>query len=199
MAVLCAVASLNLEAQDGRELRLRESPSSTGIVFTRDKMPGLIPGQPQFGVLRFPTPFAIQPLLSSFYWTAPIYGPHFYMTSPYVFVQEAPPSYSNRENERSYKVQRLVKDIQRLRNGKQLRTTRQAAPQPPPPEETTFPPTTLIFRDGHQMEIQNYAIVGQTLWVFAEQGSTRISVTDLDLETTQKVNMERGVHFPLPQ
>ena len=162
MAVLCGVASLNLEAQDGRRPR---------IVFTRDRIPGVIAGQPQFGFLRFPTPFEIQPLLSSFYWTPPIYGTYLYLTSPYLFVQETPASYSNPGNELSYQVQRLGKDIQRLRNEKRPRNTRQAAPEPTPPEERTFPPTTLIFRDSHQMEIQNYAIVGQTLWILDEQGS----------------------------
>ena len=121
------------------------------------------------------------------------------MPPSYVFVQIAPPSNSNQVNELSYQVQRLRKKIERLRDQKQLRDTRQAASEPPPSEERTLPPTILIFRDGHQMEIQNYAIVGQTLLVFAEQSSTKISITDLDLETTQKVNKEHGVHFPLPR
>lgn len=202
IAALCVVASLelNLQAQDRHGLRLGEFAPRTGVVITLGRMPTVIVGLPQFSVRRLRSPFAIQPLPSSFYWTAPIDTRPLYMPPPYVFVQDAPPSNSNQVNELSHQVQRLRKKIERLRDQKQLRDTRQAASEPPPSdEERTFPPTILIFRDGHQMEIQNYAIVGQTLSVFAEQSSTKISITDLDLETTQKVNNEHGVHFPLPR
>ena len=44
----------------------------------------------------------------------------------------------------------------------------------PPPESST--PVVIIFLDGHQLEIQNYAIIGQTLWVspFVSAGLTEI-------------------------
>jgi hypothetical protein len=56
----------------------------------------------------------------------------------------------------------------------------------------------LIFRDGRRMSILNYAIVGQTLWVLDEQNSTKIPLSDLNLEATQKENRGQGVRFPLP-
>jgi len=49
------------------------------------------------------------------------------------------------------------------------------------------------------MEIQNYAIVGQILWVLDENAATKISVADLDLDATQRENRQRGLRFPLPQ
>jgi len=49
------------------------------------------------------------------------------------------------------------------------------------------------------MEIQNYAIVGQTLWVFEERVATQISISDLDLDATQQANRSRGLRFPLPE
>ena len=60
-------------------------------------------------------------------------------------------------------------------------------------------PTVLIFRDGHREEIQNYAIIGTTLWVLDERNSTKISVFDLDLDATQKENRSRGLRFPLSE
>jgi len=46
--------------------------------------------------------------------------------------------------------------------------------------------------------VQNYAIVGQTLWTFAPQRTQKIPLSDLDLAATQKANDERGVDFRVP-
>src|SRR5438477_6275262 len=59
-------------------------------------------------------------------------------------------------------------------------------------------PTILVFRDRHQQEIRNYAIVGQTLWNFSSPRTEKISLTDLDLEATIKANEDRGLTFRLP-
>jgi len=61
-----------------------------------------------------------------------------------------------------------------------------------------MPATVLVFRDQHQKEIQNYAIVGQTLWNFAPQHTEKIPLSDLDLAATTKVNDDRGVTFRVP-
>jgi hypothetical protein len=60
------------------------------------------------------------------------------------------------------------------------------------------PPTVLVFRDQHKEEVQNYAIVGPTLWNFAAQRTEKIPLTDLDLTATTKANEDRGVTFRLP-
>jgi len=60
------------------------------------------------------------------------------------------------------------------------------------------PPTTLIFRDQHKQEIQNYAIVGHTLWSFSTQRTEKIPLADLDIPATQKANEDRGVNFRVP-
>jgi hypothetical protein len=49
------------------------------------------------------------------------------------------------------------------------------------------------------MEIQNYAIVGQTLWVLDEKLATKIPVSDLDIEATQQENHSRGMRFLAPE
>ena len=60
------------------------------------------------------------------------------------------------------------------------------------------PATVLVFRDQHQQEVQNYAIVGQTLWNFSAQHTQKIPLSDLDLVATAKANDERGVDFRVP-
>ena len=60
------------------------------------------------------------------------------------------------------------------------------------------PATVLVFRDQHKEEIQNYAIVGQTLWNFAPQRTQKIPLSELDLAATTKANDDRGVDFRVP-
>jgi hypothetical protein len=68
-----------------------------------------------------------------------------------------------------------------------------------PPEPVVAQPTTLlIFRDGHQTELQNYAIVGDTLFDLADNRSHKIQLADLDLPATRKANDARGVDFQVP-
>jgi hypothetical protein len=67
-----------------------------------------------------------------------------------------------------------------------------AAPEAPPP------PTTLVFKDGHRLEVGNYAIVGATMFDLTPGHRRRIALADLDLEATQKENEDHGVSFRLP-
>ena len=58
--------------------------------------------------------------------------------------------------------------------------------------------TVLIYHDGHAEEVENYAIVGKTIWVFNEARARKISLSDLDLPATNKDNEDRGIDFVLP-
>lgn len=66
------------------------------------------------------------------------------------------------------------------------------------PSSQVVPPTVLIFRDKHKEEVQNYAIVGQTLWNFSPQRTEKIPLSSLDVAATTKANEDRGVDFQLP-
>jgi hypothetical protein len=70
-----------------------------------------------------------------------------------------------------------------------------AAPADPEPPQV---PTTLIFKDGHQLEVGNYAIVGATLFDLTPGHTRRIEIADLNLSATQKENDDHGVVFQLP-
>ena len=58
--------------------------------------------------------------------------------------------------------------------------------------------TVLVYRDGHQLEVQNYAVMGDVVWVLGDQTTRKIPVNDLDLDVTQKLNADRGVEFVPP-
>ncbi len=59
--------------------------------------------------------------------------------------------------------------------------------------------TTLVFADGHQMDVHNYAIVGANLFNFDGTGPFKIKLDELNLSATQKVNDDNGVQFKLPR
>jgi hypothetical protein len=77
------------------------------------------------------------------------------------------------------------------------RESEETAPPEPAPEPPQ-PPTTLVFKDGHQLEVNNYAIVSQTLYDLTPGHPRKIALADLDLEATQKQNDDHGVVFQLP-
>lgn len=68
----------------------------------------------------------------------------------------------------------------------------------PPNEVAAQPPTVLVFRDGHRVEVTNYAIQGGTLFNLSDAGPRRVALTDLDVNATVKANDERGIDFAVP-
>ena len=58
-------------------------------------------------------------------------------------------------------------------------------------------PTVLVFRDGHQQEVTNYAIMGQTVYVLDER-TQKIPLANLDVPATVKANDDRGMEFKVP-
>ncbi len=64
--------------------------------------------------------------------------------------------------------------------------------------DESIPITVLVFRDGRKVETRNYAIVGESIWVYNEQESKKYRVADLDVDATRKLNSDNGVLFQLP-
>lgn len=73
-----------------------------------------------------------------------------------------------------------------------------ASAQTPPATVAQQEPTVLVFRDGHRMEVTNYAIVGKELINLSGKGPRRIPLADLDLTATTRENDERGIGFHVP-
>jgi hypothetical protein len=90
-------------------------------------------------------------------------------------------------------LDRLHDEVARLR---ELRRTRGV---PKPATTNLDEPTELVYRDKRTEQIENYAIIGQTLWVFNEQRSRKVALADLDIAATKQANEARGVEFDLPR
>jgi hypothetical protein len=64
--------------------------------------------------------------------------------------------------------------------------------------EPSQAPTILVFKDGHQLEVANYAIVSPTLYDLTPGHPRKIALSDLDLPATEKLNDDHGIVFELP-
>lgn len=76
-----------------------------------------------------------------------------------------------------------------------------AQPADSPAEEepaSDQPQTILVFKDGHQIEVSNYAIVGSTLYDLTPGHSRKVPLADLNLSATAQQNDDQGIDFQLP-
>ncbi|HEY0565846.1 MAG TPA: hypothetical protein VGC88_09690 [Terriglobales bacterium] len=109
--------------------------------------------------------------------------------APQQYVQPQPQY--DRSDELNRRIDRLTDEIASLRQ-------QQAQPAAMANSLQQPPATTLVFKDHHEEPVQNYAIVGQTLWVFSERTSRKIPLSDLDVTATQQANSARGIQFNVP-
>ncbi len=127
----------------------------------------------------------------------PVVAPESYPAGPTIFDRRASEQ-SSLAAEAAY-AERLR--AERIRDRDEDRVNR-PAPQPAAPAATAAvadqPQTVLVFKDGHQLEVQNYAIVGAMLFDLTPGHHGKITIADLDLTATAKQNDDRGIDFQLP-
>ncbi len=70
-----------------------------------------------------------------------------------------------------------------------------AAAETPVPDQ---PQTVLVFKDGHQLEVQNYAVIGDMLYDLTPGRHHKVPLAELDLTSTARQNDDRGIDFRLP-
>ncbi len=135
---------------------------------------------------------------SPFAATAPVYIPYVYPMYP---VEEADVA---TDLAPTNAPRTIIIERDRPRYGEHYLDSRErqpSIPDPAPKPEVPVaeqPTTVLIFRDGHRLEIKNYAIVGDELINFSGNGPHRIELADLDVTATTKENDDHGVAFRLP-
>jgi hypothetical protein len=135
-----------------------------------------------------------------FLFTQPAFLPYpVYATPYYQVAEQSPVATADRESDLAREIDRLRDEVERMREEQLSREqARQAALHPRPSVEDKPGTTILVFRDGRRSEVQNFALVRQTLWVFTEQRARKIPISNLDLEATKEVNVGRGVDFRVP-
>jgi hypothetical protein len=161
--------------------------------------------RPRFGFGRpsFPRPF-----FSVVFWS-PLLFPYAW-DSPWDWdaAQNQPATAPEPQADRALRRQmgRLTREITKLRYYEEF--SRQAARATPAPARGAEPPpapvvekmlpTIFVYHDGRRFEATDYAIFGNTLWIFGSQTARKIPLAALNLTASQKLNEERGVNFVLP-
>jgi hypothetical protein len=112
-----------------------------------------------------------------------------YNGGPTIFDRRGPGP-SNRREEERYR-----RDDRDDRNDVPEARSAEPAPQEPIANQ---PATAVVFKDGHSIELSNYAIIGSTLYDLTPGHPRKILVADIDLPATQKQNDAHGVDFNLP-
>ena len=130
------------------------------------------------------------------------YGNPWWYDDGYGDTQPAypPDDYSSDYDPGDAAMQAQQAEIDRLHS--QLDNSRGRSPQQASPSSQSKDdslPTELVFRDKHTEEVQNYAIVGSTLYDLTDGHRRKIPLADLDLTATAKQNDDRGVDFQVPR
>lgn len=115
-----------------------------------------------------------------------------YQSQPAPDYGDAPPA----DYQSQAEIDRLHEEVAQLRE--QMRAGSNNVPRPPAPKEAAPEPTQLVFADKHTEQIENYAIVRQSLWVFDGSRTRKIPLASLDVPAAEKANQDRGVDFEIP-
>ncbi|MGC2108939.1 MAG: hypothetical protein WA655_05440 [Candidatus Korobacteraceae bacterium] len=131
------------------------------------------------------------------YYSYPAYSDTYSAQSYPSYVTVAPGSsdYSQQTQTQQDEINQLNAEVDTLRSQQQAPPS---AARPQGKMTEIHAETVLIYRDGHAEEIENYAIVGKTLWVFNEARAKKIPLAELDLPATKRDNEDRGINFVVP-
>lgn len=93
-------------------------------------------------------------------------------------------------------VQRLTAEIEQLKYAQQ-----QGAMQSPMVAQNTQPPepvipVTVVLRSGQKLQVQNYAVMGNTFWDFSKQPARKIPISSIDLSASSQATAANGGEFP---
>lgn len=163
--------------------------------------------RPYYGGYYYPYPY--------YYGYAPVYvvddsalpGAGTFDTSQGYYGDEQPPPDYRPRSDYFYAPRagsNSVRDEQG-RYGEHYTDSREEARNEPPAHatlsangnENSDVTTVLIFKDGLQREVSNYAIMGQYIFVFSGD-RRKIPLSEIDVEATRKANEDRGNEFSIP-
>jgi hypothetical protein len=140
-----------------------------------------------------------------FFLGSPYYPYYPYYPGDYYGGDSAPPVVVNSDNGNSVQlsadVQRLSDEVEDLRSEERRRYADDRAAAGSGASLSAKDPavaTVFIFRDGHRISAQSYAITGQTLWIFDEHAARKFVIADLDASATEQANAANGVELHIP-
>jgi len=137
-----------------------------------------------------------------------LFGYPYYPLFPEDYSAPAPPApdpyASANQVALSYEIERLSREIDDMRDEERQReqkqnedemTENQSGASARRPAEPAEPPKTLVFRDGHQVLVENYAVSGNTMWIIGKDKVQKISMNDVDTDATQRANSDTDLRL----
>jgi hypothetical protein len=135
---------------------------------------------------------------NSIYYSGNIYPQPYY--PPQLYALDPLTTYSDDSiNALTRQVQRLSDDVQRLQTQVAMAQLAQAQSQlsqaravvvAAPPSEPSKP-VVVVFKDGKEITASGYAILGDTVWILSPTGSSKVTLSELNLAATRKANASR--------
>ncbi len=140
------------------------------------------------------------------------YVPYFYARSTYLvpgllnsYWDNPDTSYSNDQSASNAPQGQVEDNSDYEPESAPYEPQQQAQDVPPPPPGPVEPlpqaPVTLVFKDGHSLQVRNYAVTKTTLYVLDDAASGRrpeISLDQIDVSATERANRAAGVDFDVP-
>jgi hypothetical protein len=99
------------------------------------------------------------------------------------------------DREVAFQMQAMRDEMRAMREEQHLRD--EARNNPPKPESDDGN-ATLVFRDGRQLSVRNYAVADHTIWILGPEKARKVQVSELDIPATEQINAKNGVEFHLP-
>ncbi|HKF20512.1 MAG TPA: hypothetical protein VKE93_03020 [Candidatus Angelobacter sp.] len=162
---------------------------------------GFFPFFPGFG---FGTGFGFGVGAGYPYYPAPYYPYDYSSPPPYYppdYYTNAAPQTSTQENANdvylAQMLQKLTDEVEAMKN--EQKSPAGSGVVLGPKAATEGPAATFIFHDGTRITTHNYAVAGQTIWVFSENQARKFRLADLDRAATEQANAANGVELRLPE
>ena len=152
----------------------------------------------------FGTAFGCSPFFNGFgfggFGFDPFFDP-FFASGQQPQPQQQPVAVESGGNDReiAFEMQALRDEIEAMRDEERARAEARNNPPARSSAQSDDGNATLVFRDGRQLSVRNYAIADHTIWVLNAKTSRKIQVSDLDVQATEQANAKNGVEFHLPQ
>lgn len=138
------------------------------------------------------------------YYPAPYY-PYDYSAPASYYPPEyyTAPQTTNQENANDVylaaMLQKLTDEVEEMKNDQKSHAGSGLIIGPSAKADTAGPAVIFVFHDGTRITTHNYAIAGQTIWVFSENQARKYRLADLDRAATEQANAANGVELRLPE
>jgi hypothetical protein len=140
------------------------------------------------------------------YYPAPYYPSDYSSPAPYYpaeYNTMTAPQTANQENANDVylaaMLQKLTDEVEEMKNDQKSHAGSGLVLGPSAKADTAGPAVIFVFHDGTRINTHNYAIAGQTIWVFSENQARKYRLADLDRAATEQANAANGIELRLPE